>query len=333
MSKPFKFRYVNELTGAFVIAIVTLLVAGVLLAGRAQHWFEPVYELRIEFPQEGTFGLQKGAEIDILGTAVGTVDRIEVLENDRLQAILKIRGDFIRFIHTDSEAVIKRKFGVAGDAFIDISVGQGQPIDMTNSPILTCSKDTELLEIVQEVVEQVQQATLPAIEELQNTLKEYRLLAADMRNPEGSLQQILASTHTTVTQVNTLIAGLERGEGTAGMLLKDPGIAHDVQQILGKVDEAMSQLNDALRQTQGILNNVKQGTDILPEAAETLRGELRDIPGMVLQARTTLHESEKLLEGLQDHWLLRGAMQADTPLEALPLDAVQMNATSQEVQP
>ena len=330
MNKPFKFRYVNELTGAFVIAIVTLLVVGVLLAGRAQHWFETVYELRIDFPQEGTFGLQKGAEIDILGTVVGTVDRIEVLENDRLQAVLNIRGDFIRFIHTDSEAVIKRKFGVAGDAFIDISVGQGQPIDMTHSPTLTCRKDTELLEIVQQVIEQIQQATLPAIEELQNTLKEYRLLAVDMRNPEGTLQQTLASTHATVTQVNTLIAGLERGEGTAGMLLKDPTIAHDVQQILGQVDKAMTQLNDAFHQVQGILDNVKQGTDIVPEVADTVRDELRDIPGMVLQARATLHESEKLLEGLQDHWLLRSAMQADHPLEALPVDAVQMNGVTHE---
>ncbi|NQV33559.1 MAG: MCE family protein, partial [Phycisphaeraceae bacterium] len=173
MNEPFKFRYVNELTGTFVIATVTLLLIGVMGAGRVQRWFEPVHELRINFPAEGTFGLQKGAEINILGTAVGTVDRIEVAENNQLQAVLKIRGDFVQFIRTDSSAIIKRRFGVAGDAFVDIIVGQGNPIDMTSPPTLECHKDTELLEIVQEVVEQVQQATLPAIEELRKTLTEY----------------------------------------------------------------------------------------------------------------------------------------------------------------
>jgi phospholipid/cholesterol/gamma-HCH transport system substrate-binding protein len=331
VSKPFKFRYVNELTGAFVIFIVVLLLVGVLLAGRAQHWFEPVYKLRTIFPPEGSFGLQKGAEIDILGTAVGIVDRIDPAEDDRLMAVFKIRGDFAkRYIRTDSVAVIKRKFGVAGDAFVDITVGKGAPIDLTGEAIITCRKDTELLEIVQEVVEQVQQATLPAIAELQKTLEEYRLLASDMRNPEGNLQRILVRVNGIVSQVSSLLVGLEKGEGTAGKLLKDPAIANHVQKILLKVDEAAAQLNQAIRESEVILDNIKKATAVLPEAADTIRGELRDVPGVVLQARTTLHESEKLIEGLQQHWLLRQYMLQDKPLDLLPVDAVQVGG-GQEV--
>jgi len=322
VSKPFKFRYVNELTGVFVIVVVALLVVGVLFAGRAQRWFEPVYELRIIFPPEGTFGLQKGAEIDILGTAVGTVDRIEVAENDQLQAVFKIHGDFVRFIRTDSEAVIKRKFGVAGDAFVDITVGKGPPIDITAESTIACRKDTELLEIVQSVVEQVQQATLPAIAELQKTLEEYRLLAEDMRNPEGRLQQMLVQVSGTVSHVDSVLVGLEKGEGTAGKLLKDPAIANEVETLLVKMDQAVGQLSEVIHDSQAILEDIKKATAVLPEAADTLRGELRDAPGVVLKAQTTLHESEKLIEGLQQHWLLRRYMQQDKPLEAVPLDAV-----------
>lgn len=324
MNKPFKFRYVNELAGGFVLAVLVLLVLGVLAAGRAQRWFEPVYELRITFPPEGTFGLQKGAQVDILGTAVGVVDRIEVLENDQLQAVFKIRGDFVRFIRADSEAVIKRKFGVAGDAFVDITVGQGAPMDMTGEPTIPCRKDTELLEIVQDVVEQVQQATLPALEELRKALEEYRLLAADMRNPEGSLQQILTQGNSTVGHINALLQGLEEGQGTAGKLLKDPSIANEVEKILEKVDEAVARLNEAMAESKTILDNIKTASAVLPETADTIRGELRDVPGMVLQAQATLYESEQLVDGLQKHWLLRRYMTEDTPLEAVPIDAVQI---------
>jgi hypothetical protein len=145
-----------------------------------------------------------------------------------------------------------------------------------------------------------------------------------MRNPAGNLQQILVRVNDTVSHVNTLLMGLENGEGTAGRLLKDPAIANDVQTILAKVDEAVGQLSKVIRDSETILDDVKKATTVLPEAANTLRGELRDAPGVVLQAQTTLHESEKLIAGLQQHWLLRAYMQEDMPLEAVPVDAVQV---------
>jgi phospholipid/cholesterol/gamma-HCH transport system substrate-binding protein len=303
MDKSFKFRRVNELIGAFVMVTVALLVTGILLAGRAQQWFEPEYELRINFPIEGSFGLQKGAEVTVLGTPVGTVKQIDLVEKNRLQAVLKIRGNYVDFIKTDSIAVIKRKLGVAGDAFIDVTAGEnGAPIARTGVTILDCRKDAELMEMVQSVLEQVQQSALPVITELQKTLMEYRLLAADIRDPEGNLQQILVQARGTLSQVDPLLIGIEKGEGTVGLFLKDPATASHIETIL---------------------NNVKMGSAVLPEAANTIRDELRDVPGVVLQTRATLHESEKLLQGVQQHWLIRGYIQENQPLDAIPLDAVQ----------
>ena len=38
MTKPFKFRYVNEIAGAFVLVVILALLGGVLVAARAQRW-------------------------------------------------------------------------------------------------------------------------------------------------------------------------------------------------------------------------------------------------------------------------------------------------------
>ena len=73
MNKPFKFRYVNEIVGVFVLVVVAALIVGIILAGRAQEWFVPVHHLVLDFPEEGSLGLQKGAEVQILGTPVGVV--------------------------------------------------------------------------------------------------------------------------------------------------------------------------------------------------------------------------------------------------------------------
>ncbi len=312
MDNSFKFRRVNELTGAFVMITVALLAVGILLAGRAQQWFEPEYELRIDFPVEGSFGLQKGAAVTVLGTTVGTVKRIDLVGKNQLQAVLKVRGDSVGFIKTDSVAVIKRKLGVAGDAFIDITAGEdGAPIEREGATVIACRKDAELMEMVQEVLVQVQHSALPVITELEKTLMEYRLLAADIRNPEGNIQQILVQAKGTLANVDPLLVGFEKGEGTVGMFLKNPAVSGHIE---------------------AILDNVKQSSEVLPEAATTIRQELRDVPGVMLQARATLHESERLLEAFQEHWLMRGFMDQYNPLEAISIDAVQ-GGSAGEVSP
>ena len=77
------------------LLVVVALVAGIVLAGRAQDWFEKVYEIRLILPAEGSLGLQKGAEVQILGTAVGRVDRIRVLEDGRKVRFFKSTGELV----------------------------------------------------------------------------------------------------------------------------------------------------------------------------------------------------------------------------------------------
>ena len=67
MNQPFKFRNVNQIVGLFVVLALLLLVTGIVLAGKAQRWFQPSLELRVRFPAEGTLGVEKGAKIVILG--------------------------------------------------------------------------------------------------------------------------------------------------------------------------------------------------------------------------------------------------------------------------
>lgn len=310
MDKSFKFRRVNEITGAFVMLTAALLVAGILLAGRAQQWFEPQYEVSINYPIEGSLGLKNGAEVAVLGTPVGTVKHIDLTENNQLRATLKIRGASVNFIKTDSIAVIKRKLGVTGDAFVDITTGaNGDPIAQTGTTVLDCRTDAELMAIAQDVIEQVQQAALPAITELQKTLMEFRLLAADIRNPEGNIQQILAQATGTLSHVESILASVDNGEGPAGMLLKDPATADQISTML---------------------THLEASSAVLPEIANTVSNELVDVPGTVLQARATLYSSDQLLRALSHNWFINLFNQKNNSVDTIPIDAVQNN-TSGEV--
>ena len=228
MAKPFKFRYVNEITGAFVLLVVAALVAGIFVAGRAQKWFEPIHELEVVFPEEGSFDLQRGAEVRILGALVGSLEEISVAEEGEMSGVIRIRGNFIRFVRTDCRAVAKKKFGLAGDAYLEITKGSGPPLP--EDAVMKVEKDTEITEMIQEVIERVEEVALPAIKQVQKALEEYTNLAVDLRDKEGNLQQLLA-------HLSRLAEGLEKGEGTAGQLLRDPSLAEELRAIAAKVDE------------------------------------------------------------------------------------------------
>lgn len=275
MSKPFKFRYVNEIVGSFVLLVVAALITGIILIGHAQDWFEPEYEIRLDFPEEGSLGLQRGSEVQVLGATVGRVGKIRVDENGAMRTTLKIKGEFIQFVRTDSRAVVKKKFGVAGDAFVDITQGRGEKFG--DEPVMTAVKDTELTEIAQDILKQIQDAILPLLDG-------YTQLATDLRDPEGSLMKLLAN-------LEEISRGLAQGEGSAGQFLRDPKASEEVDRILAQVRE--------------ILADLKETTAHLPPMAATVGREVDALPGTVVQTQETLRESERLIEGIQQHWLIR----------------------------
>jgi phospholipid/cholesterol/gamma-HCH transport system substrate-binding protein len=274
---------VNEIVGGFVLLIVAALLVGVVLIGRAQQWFEPRFELRVRFPASGSEGIQKGAEVVILGTQVGSVQEIVVNDDGSMEGQLQIRGQFVRFIRQDSQAILKKKFGVAGDAFVEITRGIGPAIEDGALPA-AAKKDTELLQVVQDILENVRSAVLPLLEQVTKAAAEYTGLAADMRRPDGHLQQLLA-------RLDEVAAGLQNGEGTAGRILKDPATIQSVNAAITNVTVTIALVNSRLREVEAILADVKKATGALPES--------------LLQAQDTLRETEVLIEGVQKHWLLR----------------------------
>jgi phospholipid/cholesterol/gamma-HCH transport system substrate-binding protein len=283
MPKPFKFRYVNEIVGGFVILVVALLIVGIVVAGHAQRWFESVHEVKIVFPPEGSLDLQKGSEVYILGTRVGAVEEIAVAADGSMAGKISVRGRFIRFVRADSQAIVRKKFGIAGDAYIEITKGTGE--ELPEDQALICLKDVEIMETIQNLAQQFRDATLPAIEQLRKAVEEYTNLAADLRRPEGNLQQLLA-------HLNKIAEGLEKGEGMVGQVLRDPAMAEQLHVIMASIETSLAE--------------VKKIMSHIEDSAEIVKGEMQDAPGVVLQTRQTMEETEKLIAAIQKSWLVRG---------------------------
>jgi len=299
----FKFRRVNEITGTFVLVVIAVLVAVVIWTGHSQRWFKSRVTLRIALPEAGAAGIRQGSEVYFLGTLVGTVASVEVDETGRMEAEANIRRDFFRFVRVDSSAVVKKKFGVAGDSFFEISRGKGQPLSERNASIVCTEQFQSALELA---IDEIHKEAMVVLTKTGAGLDTWTKLGVNLSETQQHVDQLSI-------RLDNMAAGIEAGKGTAGRFITDPALADGTQDLLAKANEAMSELQNVVTNLDLAVRNVQNGTERLPEITDAVADETKDLPGLVLQTQSSMREMERLIEAMQHHWFLRRYVNKTNP--------------------
>ena len=302
MAERFKFRRVNEITGTFVILCVLVLIAAVVWTGRSQRWFKSRVTLRIILPEDGAAGIRQGSQVYFLGTLVGSVSDVMVDKTGRMEAEANIRRDFFRFVRTDSSAVVKKTFGVAGDSFFEISRGQSQPLPEVNASIACNEQSRSPLETA---IDEIRSETLLVLKKTSAGLDTWSKLGADLRETREHLDQL-------TVRLDSMVADVEAGKGTVGKLVTDTTLADEAQNLLAQANQTVSNL-------QGVVTNLNIAAARLPGISGAVAGEAKDLPGLVQQTQTSMRELERLIEALQRHWLVRKYVNKTNPPPVRPL--------------
>jgi len=320
----------DEVVGAVVLVCVALFVAALVNAGLLKDWFKPSFTLRIILPDTGVSGLEPGAEVQVLGTRAGEVRRVVIQPDERMHALARIDDQMRPFIRRDSQVSIRRQFGVAGAAYIDISRGTGAELDWTYA-VIAASTDRAPTDSLEDMVDDLRAKLMPLLDDVKRAVTAFTAVATHAADPKGPLEQTLSSAAAIAQKV-------EHGEGMAGRLVGDQKMAANLEaslasvreltkelertskdprivQIIGKTDAALGSLQATLRvvaaSTPQITENVTASTDSMPAA--------------LLQAQVTAHELELLLAQMRRTWLFGGSGE--------PQPAVSRRAPASEVRP
>jgi phospholipid/cholesterol/gamma-HCH transport system substrate-binding protein len=297
MQARFKFRHVNEVVGVFVIAVVALVIVGVIFSSHSQRWFARKFGFDVLLPQAGTSGLRRGDEVFILGVSAGLVDDVIVKDDGRVKARVKMRRDFERFVRVDSTASIKKAFAVAGDSFMEISAGTGVRLPADN-PTIICVPSEDSLGRIEKIVSDLHAELIPVVKKTGAGLEQWTKLGADLEKSNRRLSGLFV-------RWDRLSEGLEQGKGTAGKLLTEDALADEAQQLLARANQAMGQLQLMATNLNAAMTNIQAGAARLPEIADAVANETKDMPGLVHQTQVSMRELERLIEALQRHWLVR----------------------------
>ena len=312
MSQSYRFRYAEEIAGGFVLLCLALLIAGIYVAGHAQGWFEKKLVLRARFEAgKGTFGLQEGAEVRILGTLAGRVGEIVPAEDSGMETTFILQRKFQKFVRNDSIAKVKKKFEVAGDAFVDITLGNSAESMLESGHYIRCVQDVELIEAARKMVDDFRAAAVPMLDEFRAIL----------------------------THVSGVTDQLEKHEGVAGKLIGDPQWAADAQAIVKDIRQTALQLPVMAARLDSVMTNVQALSVSLQQTASAfprvvngaagvvqdvhgvtggLTGQVANVQAVLLQAESMLRETQVLVEGVQKHWLVRRYIEenGETPMPA-----------------
>ncbi|MGB3121389.1 MAG: hypothetical protein WBE58_21375 [Verrucomicrobiales bacterium] len=292
MEKPFRFRYVNEIAGTFVLIAVTLMLVGVLISGRIQGWFLPARIYRAVLPDQGTMGIKPGSEVRILGSRAGQVDRIELRHQanqeplddtvdtapDHVEqvAVMAVKGDDLVFIGKESKAVLRFDLGGFGAPYIEISRG-------------TTPRDKDDVEMVMELeadvkdgltksVDSIRDALLPAINQIEVTTATIGKVADTLADPKGDFQHSLLA-------MNEILSRTNAGQGAAGVVLSDAEAGEQMKKTIANLTTASADLGESIK----TINKIVEGLD----KGEGAAGALLSDKEVAKQLQETIANFEK----------------------------------------
>ena len=190
MNRLGRIPWANEAVGALVLLALGLFFVAILQGGVLRQWFSPTETLRIVLPEQGLFGLAAGAPVEILGTKAGEVRRIVIDPGQSFYAEADIDDSMQTFVRRDSRAFIRKQFGIAGAAYLEITRGQGEPLDWDYA-VVTAEVDRAPTENVGQLIEDLRAKVLPIIDKTDRAVTALAELAESLRAPDGDLVRCL----------------------------------------------------------------------------------------------------------------------------------------------
>jgi phospholipid/cholesterol/gamma-HCH transport system substrate-binding protein len=197
--------------GAFIVATLSILVAGIFVIGSKQYLFSSTYQLKAQF--DNVEGLDAGGDVRVGGVHSGTVHSIVLPHKpgEKVTVIMDIGKSTHEIIKQDSVASIETE-GLLGNQFLAISFGSAGTPGVRDGDTI---------------------ASLPPLEMAQ--------LLNKMSGILDSSQQAIHNATQATANLSSISAKIDGGQGTAGALVNDKQLYSNLEQTTATMNATMLQ--------------------------------------------------------------------------------------------
>ncbi|MGD0426824.1 MAG: MlaD family protein [Candidatus Acidiferrales bacterium] len=214
--------------GAFIIATLAILVAGIFIIGDRQYLFTSTYRLKAQF--NTVVGLDEGADVRVGGVHSGSVRRIDLPKNptDKITVLMDLERSTHDIIKQDSVAAIQTE-GLLGNEYVSISFGSAQGLNVRDGDTIASEPPLVLADIIKKA----------------NGILDSSKAAID---------------NTTVVTANlkSISAKIDDGQGTIGELIND-------KQMYTELSQTTVGLRDATVHAQAGIADFQENMEALKQ--------------------------------------------------------------------
>ncbi len=350
MLMHFRIKHFDRYVGIFVILALALIMVTVVFIGRGQKWFEKRYHYTVVFNK--VQGLKPGTGVTISGMEVGSVKSLRLNPQSKVDVTLEVLESYRDYIRKDSQATISS--ALLGGKTVEVTVGSpGEPILLEGATI-TSQEPKELTDILKDIdvktplkklddaLENVKSITEKLNNpqgELFTILRNVEFITAQLKNGQGNVGGILQDKRmhgeiaAAVESIHRSAVNIEETTQNASKVSRDlpqlisevdraikevPKILDDVKKATSDLPKVMGDVQKAAGDAPAIADNVKEITKDVKVITGNVKQAAPEIPDFVATTHESVEEAEKLIQGLQNHWLLRGSMpkvQTDSVLD------------------
>jgi phospholipid/cholesterol/gamma-HCH transport system substrate-binding protein len=212
--------------GAFIVATLAVLAAGVFVIGGKEYLFGSTYQLKAQF--DNAAGLADGADVQVGGVHSGTVTAILLPDKPggKVTVVMELARSTHEIIKQDSVASILTE-GLLGNQYLAISFGSAGQAEVRNGDTI--------------------QSQPP-------------LLMADLLTKMSSImdssQQAIDNASLATVHINSITAKIDSGRGTVGALVND-------KQLYNNVEQSTTTLNATMLQAQAGVTDFQENMEAL----------------------------------------------------------------------
>lgn len=306
------------IVGIFIFLGLAIFIITVLTLGSQKKSFGDSVTIKSIF--DNVNGLQRGNNVWFSGVKVGTIKKVTLISNNKVEVDLNIEEQSVGFIRKDAKAKLSTD-GLIGNKIIEIYGGTSKAPQVEQGDILDNDK---LLS-----TDQMMNTLSKNNDNLLAITNDFKLISGRIAAGKGSVGRLLTSDtladelNHTVIALRKTSSNLERlSENVSGYTskLNDKGtLANDLVTdtvIFSKLRSTVSRLQDVADQSKAIMSNLQTTTTTLNNGlnnkntpAGMLLGDQKTATNLKITLQNLQSASKKLdddLEAVQHNFLLRG---------------------------
>jgi ABC-type transporter Mla subunit MlaD len=197
--------------GAFIVATLAILAAGVFIIGDKQYLFSSTYQLKAQF--DNVVGLDAGADVRVGGVHSGTVSNIVLPHKpgEKVTVVMDLSKSTHEIIKQDSVATIETE-GLLGNQYLAISFGSAGKADVRSGDTIASEPPLEMADLFKKT--------------------------SDILDTS---QQAIQNTTRATANLDSISAKINSGQGTAGALVNDKQLYNNLEQTSSSMRDTMVQ--------------------------------------------------------------------------------------------